>query len=207
METFGTYSLIQYTPDIVRGESFNIGVLLAVDDGKANYNISFDDREVLVYWEITDNFSRLQDILPPVRFSLAREQISHFVDRLRGENPTSRQGIDLFRSRLCNEIRMTPLRKVVIVDSHEKEMDRLMNELVKIDAYNRRSILDLSNLSEDEAHSSVSKFFNSKENIDKKIDALSGKLQSIRDLIRKSTAEEKSITNEINRLVDLRRGL
>lgn len=115
----GYYSIVQYIPNIARGEGVNVGVVLIIVDDEAE-----------VYVRMSPDNDRVRKFFGPIDDALVTYEKKSVENRINNTDFKSIDGVrDYIRTR-ANNIRLTELRSILI-DAHILTiMDELYAELV-----------------------------------------------------------------------------
>lgn len=120
------YSIVRYVPDVIRGESVNIGVVVEAKD-KGNKIKEF---------KFTERFNRAAKIDPHLNVSALEQVAQHALEQIRVEA----QGMelnDLVANYSGGKIQLTQPR-LTIVDDLEREVNELYDQFIVDEKEGRR---------------------------------------------------------------------
>lgn len=135
------YRVLRYTPNLVRDEWVNVGVLLEqVPAGSADLDSPAMRRAVRV---VDDEraFNRLRRLHSSVDENLLRSLAPEFEARLSGSEGTVSSYIAKLDDTLSNVLQFSPQRGV-LAENFDAELDRLYREHVSPPAPARRSVME-----------------------------------------------------------------
>jgi len=121
MANKGYYTIIQYIPDQGRLESVNIGVVLVIPD--LEY--------VGVSSGYPNSYHRAHAFFPDVDLSWLSTAMDSLTNRIRITSPTKLEFGSLINTR-ANELRMTPLRAMKVIEKPSEALKKLKAELVDV---------------------------------------------------------------------------
>jgi len=115
-----TYKIVRYTPNLIRDEWVNIGVLLEE---------SASSRRAIKMIEEESEFARLRRLHPGVDDSLLRALASEFDAELRKPSDVISQYFEKLDQTLSNAVQFSPV-KAVFAEDFDAELDRLYHDHV-----------------------------------------------------------------------------
>jgi hypothetical protein len=135
------YRILRYTPNLVRDEWINIGVLLEQAPPGDLPPGSPASRRALRLVEDGTEFSRVRRLHPTVDETLLRNLGPEFEARLSGSEKEAGEYLQKLEQTLSNVLQFSPQR-AVLADDFEAEMDRLYREHVAVPARTRAGIVE-----------------------------------------------------------------
>ena len=127
-----TYRILRYTPNLVRDEWVNIGVLL--EDGRA-------ERRAVKLIEDDAEFARVRRMYPGTDDALLRALPADFDARLGGPAAEAAKYIEKLGDTLSNALQFSPV-KGVLAEDFDTELDRLYHDHVAPPARARGRIIE-----------------------------------------------------------------
>jgi len=126
------YRILRYTPNLIRDEWINIGVLLEeVEGGRREMRMIEDSSE----------FARVRRLSPNADEGLLRALQTEFDARLHEADEIVRGYLDKLDQTLSNAVQFSPL-KAVLADDFDAELDRLYHDHVAPPARQRGGIVE-----------------------------------------------------------------
>lgn len=135
------YRILRYTPNLVRDEWVNIGVLLEQTPPASLSPDAPAARRALRLVEDGSEFSRIRRLHPAADETLLRNLVPDFEARLAGSEKTVSEYLGKLEQSLSTVLQFSPQR-AVLAEDFEAEMDRLYREHVAVPARTRAGIVE-----------------------------------------------------------------
>jgi len=124
------FRILRYTPNLIRDEWVNIGVLLEDVNGfRRAIRVADEDAEI----------ARIRRLHPGADENLLRALPAEFEARLRGTNGEVTGYLDKLDQTLSNSLQLSP-QTAILADDFDTELDRIFRERVARPAYARGSV-------------------------------------------------------------------